>query len=287
MGRFVPPDSRLMRLMVSESWPLMLNHFLATIFFQIDVVIMEWIHGPRMVGLYSVAYKWVAALNVIPAFFTMALLPVMSKQAQEDRAALRRTYILAVKLLVSTAIPLAVLFTFLAHALTFILGGTQYLPDGAIATQLMIWSIPVGWINSLTQYVLIALDLQRRITLAFIAAVTFNIVTNLIFIPQYGFRAAAITTILSEIVLLVPFALLLHGALGRLPWWRMVWRPSAAGAAMFGVMALLWPLQPIIGLAAGLVVYPGLLLALRPFGPDEIERLLPLLPGRVRRVVAR
>ena len=287
LGSFVRPDARLMRGMMGESWPLMLNHFLATIFFQIDVVIIEWLHGPRMVGLYSVAYKWVAAINVVPAFFTMALLPVMSKQAHEDRAALRRTYILAVKLLVSTALPLAVLFTFLAHTLTFILGGAQYLPDGAIATQLMIWSIPFGWINSLTQYVLIALDLQRRITLAFILAVSFNIVTNLIFIPQYGFQAAAITTIFSEIILLLPFGLLLHGALGRLPWWGMVWRPAAASAVMFGALALLWPLQPMIALAAGLAVYPALLLALRPFAPDEIERLLPLLPGRLRRVVAR
>ncbi|MGQ9889827.1 MAG: oligosaccharide flippase family protein [Aggregatilineales bacterium] len=287
LGGFVRPDARLLRGMVGQSWPLMLNHFLATIFFQIDVVIMEWIHGPRMVGLYSVAYKWVAALNVIPAFFTMALLPVMSKQAKDDRAALKRTYVLAVKLLVGAAVPLAVLFTFLAHLLTFILGGAQYLPDGAIATQLMIWSIPFGWINSLTQYVLIALDLQRRITLAFILAVTFNIVTNLIFIPRYGYQAAAVTTIFSEIVLLIPFGVLLHRTVGRLPWGEMVWRPAAAGAAMFAAMALLWRLQPAIALAAGLVVYPGLLLALRPFRPDEIERLLPLLPGRLRRAVAR
>ncbi len=286
LGGFVRPDARLMRGMVGASWPLMLNHFLATIFFQIDVVIIEWLHGPRMVGLYSVAYKWVAAINVVPAFFTMALLPVMSKQAHEDRAALRRTYILAIKLLMCVAIPLAVLFTFLAHTLTFILGGAQYLPDGAVATQLMIWSIPFGWINSLTQYVLIALDLQRRITPAFILAVTFNIVTNLIFIPQYGYQAAAITTILSEIALLLPFGWLLHGALGRLPWWGMVWRPAAAGAALAGALGLLWPLQPLIALAAGLAVYAGLLLALRPFAPAEVERLLPLLPGRLRRVVA-
>lgn len=57
----------------------MLNHFLAlTIFFQIDVVIIQYFHGDTVVGEYGVAYKWVNALNVIPAFFTMALLPVMS-----------------------------------------------------------------------------------------------------------------------------------------------------------------------------------------------------------------
>jgi len=199
----------LMRRMLGESYPLMFNHFLATIFFQIDVVLIEAIHNPTMVGQYSVAYKWVSALNVIPSFFTQALLPVMSRQAHEDRAALKRMYTLAIKLLVSVALPTAVIFTFAAEFLAGVLGGAQYLPDGAIATQLMIWSIPIGWMNSLTQYVLIALDLQKRITTAFVLGVGFKLIANLILIPQYGYRAAALTTIASEAVLLVPFALLL------------------------------------------------------------------------------
>ena len=283
LWHFDPP---LIRRMVGESWPLMLNHLLATIFYQIDVVIIEPFHGSRMVAQYSVAYKWVSALNVIPSFFTQALLPVMSRQAHDDRAGLRRSYILAIKLLVSVALPLAVAFTFMAYALAGLLGGAQYLPDGAIATQLMIWSIPIGWMNSLTQYVLIALDLQRRITRAFIVAVTFNIVTNLIFIPQYGYRAAALTTIASEAVLLVPFGLLLHGALGRLPWFSMVWRQATAAAAMFAVLAFAWELQPLLALIVASLVYGSVLWLLRPLDADEIARLLPLLPARLRRVLA-
>ena len=277
-------DWRLIRGMVGQSWPLMLNHFLASIFFQIDVVIIQAIHGDEMVGQYGVAYKWVAALNVIPAFFTMALLPVMSRQAHEDRPALKRNYALAIKLLVTVALPLAVMFTFLAYVLTGILGGSEFLPDGAIATQLMIWSIPIGWINSLTQYVLIALDLQRRITWAFIIAVGFNIIANLIFIPAYGYRAAAIITILSEAMLLIPFAVLLTGAVGKIPWFNMLWKPVAAALAMAVVLFVGWPIQPFIALVVAVGVYGGLLLLLRPLDTDEWARLAPLLPGRIRRV---
>ncbi len=283
-GRSFRPDFKLVRGMVGESWPLMLNHFLATIFFQIDVVIIQAIHGDEMVGQYSVAYKWVAALNVIPAFFTMALLPVMSRQAKEDRNALRRSYRLAIKLLVFTALPLAVIFTFLAYILTGILGGAQYLPDGAIATQLMIWSIPIGWINSLTQYVLIALDLQRRITGAFILAVTFNIVANLIFVPQYGYRAAALATIASEAVLLIPFALLLRSGFGAPGWLGMLWKPLAATGVMLAVFLVGWTVQPALTLLAGVLVYPTTLLALRPLDADEWARLRPLIPARLRRL---
>lgn len=275
------------REMARESWPLMINHLLATIFFQIDVIIIEAIHGARMVGQYSVAYKWLSALNVIPAFFTQAMLPVMSRQAHGQRDALRRNTILSLKLLFSLTLPIAIIFTFAAEFLVGILGGAAYLPDSAIATQLMIWSIPIGWMNSLIQYVLVALDLQRRITLAFIAAVTFNVVTNMLFVPAYGYQAAAITTILSEMVLLIPFALLLHGAVGRLPWVAMLWRPAAAGIAMLSVMLPLWEINGLVAIAAGSAVYTALWIMLRALSAEEWARLLPLIPMRARGMVAR
>ncbi len=279
-------DLPLIREMTRESWFLMLNHLLATIFYQIDVVIIEPFHGSGMVAEYSVAYKWVSGLNIIPSFFTQALLPVMSRQAHEDRAALKRNYTLAIKLLVCTALPIAVAFTFMAYWLTSLLGGAQYLPDGAIATQLMIWSIPIGWMNSLTQYVLIAVDMHRRITRAFVIGVAFNIIANLIFIPQYGYQAAAIITIASEAVLFVPFALLMHEALGVLSWGRMLWRPIAAAAVMAGVLLVGWPIQPMVALIVSIPIYGGVLLALRPLNGEELARLLPLLPSRLRRAFA-
>jgi O-antigen/teichoic acid export membrane protein len=269
--------------MMRQSWPLLLNHFLATIFFQIDVILIEGIHGSVMVAQYGVAYKWLSALNVIPAFFTMAMLPAMSRQAREDRPALKRNYTLSIKLLVSVALPTAVIFTFLAYVLTLILGGAQYLPDGAIATQLMIWSIPIGWMNSLTQYVLIALDLQRRITWAFMAAVTFNIVFNLLLIPQYGYQAAALITIASEAILWVFFVRLLHQAIGGVGWLDMLWRPVLAAGVMLVIFAVGWSIQPIVTLLLAVIAYPVTLLALRPLTRDEFSILSPLIPARLHK----
>ncbi|MCU0481161.1 MAG: oligosaccharide flippase family protein [Anaerolineae bacterium] len=277
-GQTLPsrPDTKLMGGMMRQSYPLMFNHLLATIFFQIDIILLEAIKGARLVGQYSVAYRWMMALNVIPAFFTQALLPIMSRQAQSDKDALKRTYSLGVKLLVMLAVPLAVIFTMLADSLTLLLGGAEYMPVGAITLQIMIWSIPIGWINSLTQYALIAVDLQKRITGAFVVAVSFNIITNLIFIPQYGYQAAAVTTILSEAVLLVPFGLLLQTALGRLNWVDMVWRSIVMGAMMLAVMLGLWGMSSLLALVMSIAVYAGGIVLLRPFNADEQQMLAPI-----------
>ncbi len=275
------PQMPLMRRMLRESWPLLLNHFLATIFFQIDVIILEAYRGAEIVAKYSVSYRWLNAINIIPSFFTQALLPVMARQSREDRAALRRTYCLGIKLMFALAMPTAVIFTFLAEPLTTLMGGQQYLPEGAVALVLMIWSIPIGWMNSLTQYALIALDMQTQITRAFFAAVLFNIVTNMLFIPQYGFVAAAITTIASELVLFIPWGLMMQRGLGgRLPWLGMLWKPAAA-AGIMALAALLTPGGHILGLAAGCIAYGLALLALRPLEPEEQRLLARMLPARL------
>lgn len=269
-------DWQLQRGMAVESFPLMLNHLMATLFFRADIVLLEglrnWrgVPGNVVVGWYNWAYKGVDVLNIIPSFFTFAIFPVMSRQAHEDRAALSATYHLAIKLLVVLALPCAMAMTLLAHPFIAILGGNAFLPDSAIALQLMVWSIPIGWINSITNYVLIAVDQQHFLTRAFVIGLTFNLVANLIFLPRYDYRAAAIITIFSELVLLAAFYVGIRRHLAPVPWRALLWRPALAGAAMVGVGAALWPLNGFLALVASLGVYALCLVTLRAFTPDEI-----------------
>ena len=279
------PDMSLLKEMVSESYPLMLNHFLATIFFQIDIVILQAIKGSITVAQYSTSYKWLMAINIVPSFFTQALFPMMSRQAEEDKDRLKLTYQFGIKLMVALSLPVAVGFTVLAELLTLILAGASYVENGSIALMIMIWSIPLGWMNSLTQYALIALGLQRYITRAFFLAVTFNIVTNIIFIPIYGFAAAAVTTILSEAALLIPFGILMHRGLEQpVNWLSLIWRPVIATGAMLAVVAVLLNVNMILALIVASVVYLVVLLMLNPLDENERAILSPMLPERVRKL---
>ncbi|MBI3762214.1 MAG: oligosaccharide flippase family protein [Chloroflexi bacterium] len=286
-------DAGVQRSMIRESAPLMINNLLAGLFFKVDVTLLEPIRnarqkglGSREVGWYSTAYKFVEAYNIVPSLFTFALFPVMARQAVEDRPALLKSYGLAVKLLVFTSLPIAAVTTFLAHLMIGALGGAAFLPDGAWALQLMVWSIPFGWINSVTNYLLIALGQQRALTRAFVIGLTFNIVANLIFIPRYGYPAAAIITIISEIVEGTPFYLALRQSLAPVPWVRLLWKPILSVLVMIAVMIALWPIQPLLALVLGLGVYFGAAVVLRVFDPDEWALFVTVLPGGVRRRLA-
>lgn len=272
-------DTSLQRQMANESFPLMLNHLLATVFFKSDVPMIRAIRGDVAVGQYSTAYKFVDAYNIIPSFFTFALFPLMARQAQDDRPGLTLNYHFAIKLLVAVAIPVAVATTFLATPMVGLLGGAEFLPEGALALQLMVWSMPFGWINSVTNYLLISLNQQRMLTRAFVIGVTFNIVTNAIFIPIYGFPAAAVTTILSEIIEGAAFQVFVYRELSPVPWWRLFWRVVLAGVGMAGVTYLGARVHVLVGLVLGGVVYGGLAVGLGVFNAYERGLLLRILPG--------
>ena len=279
------PSSVILR----ESFPLMINHLLATLFFKVDVPLLKGFRGDTVVGYYSQAYKYVDAFNIIPAFFTQSLFPAMSRQAAARQQSggdntLARTYILAVKLLVMIAFPLAVVTTFGADWMIGVLGGPEFIPEGQIALMMMIWSIPIGWINSVTNYALIAANQQHALTRAFVIGLGFNVIANLILIPHFSYQAAALVTIASEFIEGFAFYLFVRRHIAKVNWLSVLGRPALAA----GVMALvIYPFAALgltlPGVVIGIAVYLIMLLLTRALDSNERALLNPLIPARLRR----
>ena len=276
-------DGPLQKEMMAESLPLMINHLLATIFFRIDVFILQPTWGDKSVGYYNAAYKYIDGINVIPQYFTLAIFPLMSRFAAGSRESLVRAYLLSLRFLLLLALPIAVGTPFVARELILFLAGERFLPDSVIVLQLLIWFLPFSFINQVTQYVLIAINQQRHLTRAFIIGVLFNLVANLIFIPMYGYRAAAITTVLSEWALLIPFYLLVRKNLCTVPWFDVAWRPAVAAAVMGATLWLIGDINFLATITVAGVVYLAALALVGGLTQQDmavIWRALPL--GRLR-----
>jgi O-antigen/teichoic acid export membrane protein len=228
---------------------------LSTIFFRIDVFILEPTWGDKAVGYYNAAYKYIDGINVIPQYFTLAIFPRMSRFAADSQESLVRAYYLSLRFLLILALPIAVGTPFIARELILILAGESFLPHSAIVLQILIWFLPFSFINQVTQYVLIAINQQRYLTRAFIIGVVFNVVANLIFIPLYGYTAAAVTTIFSEWALLIPFYLLVRKNLCTVPWFDIIWRPTVAAGAMGAVLWFVGDVNFFLTIAIAFAVY--------------------------------
>ena len=280
-------DWGFQKQMLSQSYPLMINLLLATLFFKVAVLLIEWLEAPRALGWYGAAYKYIDAAQIIPAYFTMALFPVISRYAATARDSLLRAYRLAIKLLLIVALPGALIGWALSTELITVLGGSQYLPHAAYILRVMIWYMPFGFINSVTQYVLIALNQQRFLTRAFAIGLAFNVAANLIFISRFGYIAAAFVTVASELALFVPFYVGVRKHLTRIPWIELAWKQLLSSLPLALMLLLLPHLYVVLSILAGLSLYVAGISFLHVFDREETDAVRSVLPlDRIKRGIA-
>ena len=244
--------------LLAAGFPLMLNGLLATAFVQLDILVLQAIEGTIVVGHYNAAYKFINALNVVPAAVVLAAFPLMARVA-EDREALGRWAARTWRVLISFAAPAVVLMFAYAEPLVEALLGEDFRPFTAQALAILIWFLPLSYCNGTLQYVLISLDRQWWLTPAFLVTTLFNVGANLALVPVFGFLAAAATTIASEAVLLVMLAWILRHDQVLRRFVEPALRPTLAAGCLALTIWLLRDAPWIPAAVAGLVVYAGVL----------------------------
>jgi O-antigen/teichoic acid export membrane protein len=171
--------------------------------------------------------------------------------------------------------------------MVWVLSGPRYLPHGAVALRLLVWSIVFGWINSLTNYVLIALDRQRYVVWASAARVAFALVANLLLVPRFSYMASAWIIIGGELLLASLFTLDLHRQIGSVAWEEVLVRPGLAGLAMGAAVWSVGMFSRPLSLLSGLVVYVLALFIFRVLTPEERSRIASLIPAPLRKAIGR
>jgi O-antigen/teichoic acid export membrane protein len=279
-------DRATARHLLRAGWPLMLNALLVGLFFRLDQFIIPVV-GFVGVEQYQAAYSFLNFVLLITPAVTLAMFPRMSRHAVDDRPRLAYEYTFTLKVLLLLAVPIVVLTVWFAPLLiTIVTGGKEgFLPQSAVALQILIFFLPFSFINGVTQYVLIALDKQRLITGVFVVTVLFNLAANLVLVPLIGIYGAALATVMSELVLLGPFLLWTGREIGRVPLLGTAWRPTLAGVVLALISYLLrgvnerWKLSPAdftlyVAVGAGLgLIYVAMVLLLRPFTTQETQTL--------------
>jgi len=118
---------------------------------------------------------------------------------------------------------------------------------------------------------LLAGNQLHYLTGAFGIGAAFNLVANVILIQRYGFVGAAVTTVLSEIVLFVPFYYSVRKHITALPFVDLFWRPIVASAVMGVVVWLMRGASLLVIVPAAVIVYAAMLLALGAVTKEDWE----------------
>jgi O-antigen/teichoic acid export membrane protein len=264
-------DLSFLRRWLWKGLPFAATFAITTIYFKIDVPILNYLRGDYQTGLYVAAYKPFEALLFIPMSMLNVVFPVLAIYHREagDRVtwAVSRFF----KGLLMLGWPIGVGTFMLVEGLRPL----YQFAASAPALRILAVGIPFMFVSNAFIAALGAIDRQLSFTWAALASMFVNVVLNLALIPPFGYLGASWATVLTEVGLALFGWLLTARYLGRVPFPRLGWRILLAGVAMGGV---LYPLQGVHGpmtllvIAVGGLVYAAVLLVLG--GVDAEERAL-------------
>ena len=180
--------------------PFALTSFLSTVYFSIDVVMLTNIVGNYATGIYNASYKLISILTLFYSIYLAVVFPLMSKLFKNDKQLLIISFEKSLKYLTMIIIPIALGTTFYSLDVIHLIYGHEY-DAGFSVLQILIWTVPFLFISGACNTLLYSSHKEKSVTKIYIIAAIFNIVLNLIMIPSLSYNGAAITTVLSEILI--------------------------------------------------------------------------------------
>lgn len=197
-----------MRDIFRNSWPIAATLAVNVIYFRADAFILSYFKGVSDTGIYNVAYQVFQSVLVLPTFIMNSFYPIMVTTLKIEIAKFSRQIKFAAFGLLLISVFLALILYSLSPFIIGLITGTGFI--GSVQSlQILTISFPAYFLSSLFMWVMIAKKLYKKLVLIYTLGLIFNILANLMFIPQYSYLAASWITGISEYLILLLQAVIL------------------------------------------------------------------------------
>lgn len=195
-------DFKFWKDIAIKSIPFGLSIFFYTVYFSIDVVMIQFLSGDFATGIYNSAYKIVSVFAAFYVIYQYVIFPLMSKLYAENTNLLKVSFEQSFKYSLLILLPLCIGVYFYSPYIINLIYRSQY-ALASPAMQILIWTVVFLFINGVATSLLNSIGKEVSVTKIYLVAAIFNIVLNYLTIPVWSYIGASITTVLSEILILV------------------------------------------------------------------------------------
>lgn len=190
-----------------QAWPFGLATVFHLIYFQSDIILLKYISGNEVAGIYNVAFTIMAAVYLLPSvIYQKLLLPKIHRWANHDREKFYQVYRKGniAMLVLGLAAMLAIWGS--AFWAVPILFGEEY-REAVMLLNILAVCAPVLFVASSVGATLVTQEhMTRKVKYMGVVALL-NILLNFVLIPYYGAIGAAVATVVSNMVLLIIYYL--------------------------------------------------------------------------------
>ncbi len=231
----------------SSAWPIGAGDVLRVLGWQLETLLLAILSAPAAVGLFSVAYRPLRPLQILPRSLVSVTFPMLSRAGADDRTTIRRTMANSTALLWLLSLPLALTVTICARPFLLATAGPAY-ETAILPLQLLIWLTGFTFINTQLRFVFSAIGWEHRYWKIGFSVLVVKVMAAVMFISLWGILGACMSVLVGEALLTgCGICWLRVGGFIEIPWRRL----TASSAAAIATGLLLLPLN-IIG--ASLIV---------------------------------
>jgi O-antigen/teichoic acid export membrane protein len=187
-----------LKIIFDFSWPLIIISLFSFIF-SIDSVMLGQIKSAAEVGLFSASVRLVSVMTIIPSFIATSLFPILSKsELDKEKSTLIFEKIMII--VIGIAIPITIGGVIFSQKIILSLLGPAYLEAVPVLNILMI-TILASFPDIILNNMIYSKNLQKIFLKTTSLGLIVSLILNLCLIPIYGAAGAAVSTTVSQLLI--------------------------------------------------------------------------------------
>ena len=262
-------DKEFCKRVTLASIPFAATAILYSIYYSIDVVMLTHLVGNYATGIYNATYKLISVLTLFSSVYIAVIFPVMSKFFKNDDKMLLISFEKSIKYLMLIIIPIAASTVIYSSDIIYLFYGSKYEAASSVL-NILIWTVCLLFISGACNTLLNASHKEVTVSKIYAVAAIFNIVLNFFMIPYFSYNGAAITTVLSDIlIVLIQFYVIYK--IGHRPNKKLYLDlvKIIVGSLILGIILAFLNLNMWMALIVGIIIYFIILILLKLFDNDD------------------
>ena len=185
--------------LLRQSLPLLLSGLAATIFLQIDQIMIGNMIDKTSVGYFSVASKFVELLLYVPTILIQTVCPILVKERKNNMESYREKSQVFMNVTVWSCVLCAIFTSLCSRYIVLWTFGLKYAASIAILQILSFKIIGVA-LNVVSGQLLIVDEKQKYFVVRSLSGCIVCVVLNLLVISRYGVDGVALVAIITQFV---------------------------------------------------------------------------------------
>jgi O-antigen/teichoic acid export membrane protein len=266
-------DGQAWKKFLKESYPVGISAIIIFAYFKLDTILLSILKTNADVGIYNAAYKVVENVAFFPAMFVGLVMPIMSRYIFHERHKFEKVADNTFKVFLILAVPLVIGAVFFAKNIIALIGGTGY-EESVLVLKILAFAMAFIFFGNFFTNVIIAGSQQKKLIAILFFCAVFNVTLNLFLIPRFSYIGAAVTSSLTEFLVVIFSGAACWKLLGYIPSFEKLFAILFSGFVMGSFLYFLSDLNFLLRLAASVSLYFVFLWIFRAVSTSEILSLI-------------